>query len=147
MFVSGRGGESLAGRQAPRVMALLMDRGYFVHQSTLERIERKGARDGEKEGGSAAGHLIVIVSPGSCGSAHALFSFFCVPSSVPPSSAVISSSTAENAIDMRLERAQPTPLCCAGGSKTPIALCPASLCLSNMLCATYPSKPFIITLK
>lgn len=53
-------------------------------------------------GGSAAGHLIVIVSPGSCGSARALFSFFCVLSSVPSSSAVISSSPAENAIDIRL---------------------------------------------
>lgn len=29
---------------APRVMSLFMDRGYFVHQSTLDRIERKGAR-------------------------------------------------------------------------------------------------------
>lgn len=32
---------------------------------------------GKREGGVAAGHFIVIVSPRSCGSAYALFLFFC----------------------------------------------------------------------
>lgn len=82
-------------RQALKVMGLFMDWGCFVHQSTQKRIERKW-------GGSAAGHLIVIVSSRSRGSAYSLFSFFCSPSSVRPFSPVISSNAAKNAIDIRL---------------------------------------------
>lgn len=41
------GTESHAGRQAPRVMALFTDRGYFVHQSTLER-KGGGGREGRR---------------------------------------------------------------------------------------------------
>lgn len=60
-----------------KVMVLFMDWGYFVHQSTQKRRESEQETEGERgRGRSAAGHLIVIVSPRSCGSAYALFLFF-----------------------------------------------------------------------
>lgn len=79
-------------------MVLFMDWGYFVHQSTQKRRERDC--EGER-GKSAAGHLIVIVSPRSRGSAYAsLFTlFFRFPSSV---SSFLAGNINENSIDIRL---------------------------------------------
>lgn len=73
-FVYVRETERKRCRLAVKVMVLLMVSGYFVHQSPQKK-EKERTSEGER-GKSAAGHLIVIVSLRSCGSAEVLLLFF-----------------------------------------------------------------------
>lgn len=82
-------------------MVFLMVSGYFVHQSPQKK-EKERKSEGER-GKSAAGHLIVIVSLRSCGSAGVLLLFFfLLPLSADlPAFSVISNITVKNVIAIR----------------------------------------------